>query len=63
MGSKLKEILGSVRFWLVTVTAALAIAEILWGGTEVIRILQGWLAAVVGIGTLDSVARKIGGAE
>ncbi len=61
MGEKLKGILGSLRFWLVTLTAALAIAEIVWGGTEVVRVLQAWLAAVVGIGTLDSVATKIGG--
>ena len=61
MGDKLKAVLGSLRFWLITITAALAIAEILWGGTEVIRILEAWLITVVGIGTLDSVAMKIGG--
>lgn len=65
MVDKLKAILGSVRFWIVTLTAVLAVLEAIVGGTLTMQLVfdtaQIWLAAVVGIGTLDSVAERIGG--
>lgn len=64
MQNKIKELLGSVRFWGVSFIAALAIVK----GTVdtgfdinmVIDTLQIWVGAVVGLGTLDSVATKFG---
>lgn len=66
MFSKIKELIGSLRFWIVTLTAVLAVLQQVAGGTvdivSVIDILQTWLGVVVGIGTLDSVALKLGAA-
>lgn len=62
MFDKIKAILGSVRFWIVTLTAVVAVLEALTAGTltleYVFNTVQVWLVAVVGIGTLDSVATK-----
>ena len=54
---KLFAILGSVRFWIITLTAVVAILD----GNAIMTVIQAWLAAVAAIGTLDSVAKKIGG--
>jgi len=65
--TKLTDILKSVRFWIVTLTALLAILQSyvdaghLWNVSEVLTIVQVWLATVAGIGTLDSVAERVGG--
>ncbi len=58
MLTKLGCLFDSLRFWIVVLTAALAILN----GQPVIETIQIALAAVVGIGTLDSVATKVGGA-
>ena len=56
---KIKGILGSVRFWIVTLTAIVGVLN----GQDVVTVIQVWLAAVAGLGTLDSVATRIGGAK
>jgi len=64
MGSKIKALLTSVRFYIVTLGA---VATYLSGGEAdgytwalVLESVQIWLAAVVAIGTLDSIASKFG---
>lgn len=57
MMQKIIPILGSVRFWIIVLTAVLAILN----GQPVIETIQVALAAVVAVGSLDSAARKIGG--
>lgn len=54
---KLLSIFTSIRFWILTLTAVLGILN----GQPVVTVLQIWLAAVAALGTLDSVANKIGG--
>lgn len=61
MSDKLKEILNSPRFWQVTLATAFVLAGYYLPGHEFLwNTLAAWLAAVAGIGTLDSVATKIG---
>lgn len=57
MGQKVMAILGSVRFYIITLSAIVAILS----GQPALTVIEVWLAAVAGIGTLDSVASKIGG--
>lgn len=57
MTEKVLDILASVRFWIITLTAVVAVLD----GNAVLTVVQAWLAAVAAIGTLDSVATKIGG--
>lgn len=57
MTEKIKGILGSVRFWIVTLAAVTGVLE----GQDFLNVVQVWLAAVAAIGTLDSVATKISG--
>lgn len=62
MKNKIDEILNSARFWMLTSIAILMILQyynVL--NSDVIKIIEGWIAAVFGVGTLDSVATKIGG--
>lgn len=54
------ELLNSRRFWLVTITAVIAIIE-LYLPDPIFQIIKVWLIGVTGIGTLDSIATKIGG--
>ena len=64
MVNKVKAILGSVRFWLLTVILAGDLASLVMENTLSVSTamvpLQVWLAAVVALGTLDSVATKFG---
>lgn len=55
--TKLKEILGSIRFWFVTIGAIVAILSF-YGviPDEVQKIILAWLGTVTGIGTLDKIA-------
>ena len=64
MVNTLKEILGSVRFWFVTISMIIAILSF-YGiiPDEVRNIIIAWLGTVTGIGTLDKVASKIGGSD
>jgi len=57
MIQKIKGILGSVRFWIVTLTAVVGILN----GQDVSTVIQVWLGAVATLGTLDSVATKFSG--
>lgn len=65
MQTKLRNLLGSLRFWIVTVVAILAVLQSAEANgafvlIDVLETAQVWLIAVVGIGTLDSVATKFG---
>lgn len=57
MLNKIFAIFGSVRFWILTLTAVIAILD----GQAVLSVIQVWLAAVAALGTLDSFALKFGG--
>lgn len=57
MANKIIALLGSVRFWIVTLTAVISVLQ----GMPVLETVQVWAAAVVAIGSLDSVASKFGG--
>lgn len=59
---KLKAILGSVRFWFVTIGAIVAILSF-YGiiPVEVQKIILAWLGTVTGIGTVDKVAGTLAG--
>ena len=61
MNTKIKELLGSLRFWIVTLTAITAILAALQDGQSlgyILDIVTIYLGAVAGIGTLDSIAQK-----
>lgn len=65
MKNKIKMIAGSIRFWIITLTGVIAILEgiAITGGFDIlatIDVIKIWLVAVAGLGTLDSVASKIG---
>lgn len=57
MSSKILKILGSVRFWIIVLTAVLAVLN----GQPVIETVQVALAAVVALGTVDSAALRLSG--
>ena len=62
MKDKITALLGSIRFWIVTLTAIVAILETTVTGFDlaaVLEIIKVYLVTVAGIGTLDSVAEKI----
>lgn len=62
MQEKISLLLGSVRFWQVTAASAFVLLGHYWPGMEFLwDTLAAWLATVTAIGTLDSVANKIGG--
>ena len=57
MAEKIFALLGSVRFWVVTLTAVISVLN----GTPLLETLQVWAAAVTAIGTLDSFASRFAG--
>lgn len=59
MQAKIAGLLGSVRFWIIVVTAVLALLN----GMPLIETIQVALAAIVALGTADSVASRIGGTK
>lgn len=62
MLQKLSELLGSIRFWQVTfATAFVLLGHYLPDLAFLWNTLATYLAAVAGIGTLDSIALKAGG--
>lgn len=70
MKEKIKILFSSIRFWIITLTMIIAILEeyssVIGGGialADLFGIIQVWLIAVVGIGTLDSIATKFGTAK
>jgi len=61
MKTKIKELLGSIRFWIVTLTAITAILANVAEGLElhsILDIVTVYFATVAAIGTLDSIAVK-----
>ena len=61
MNDKIKNLFTSIRFWMLTAGAVFQIlAFYLPQLAELWNILTVWLAAVVAIGSADSVARNIG---
>ena len=62
---KLGALFGSVRFWIITLTAIVTGLQAIstHSGFDLnaeLQIVKLWLLAVVGMGTLDSVATKFG---
>lgn len=59
---KLAELLNSTRFWMLTGAAVIAIIDLKLNGVMnwvgVLQVVKVWLVAIVGVGTLDSVAEK-----
>jgi hypothetical protein len=61
MQTKIKKLLGSLRFWIVTLTAITAVLSSLSDGqsvTDILDIVTIYLGSVAAIGTLDSLAEK-----
>lgn len=60
--TKLAELLNSTRFWMLTGAAVIAIIDLKLNGVMnwvgVLQVVKVWLVAIVGVGTLDSVAEK-----
>jgi len=65
--AKAKAITGSIRFWIVSLTAITAVLESIAAGTFTLAILfdtlKIYLGAVVLLGSVDSVATKYGAAK
>jgi len=64
MFEKIKEILGSVRFWQITLGAGAVYAGlVIANGFDLpvlLNAIAAWLGTVAGIGTFDRAAEKIG---
>jgi len=63
--TKIKTLVSSIRFWLVTLTAVVAVLQGYVDNNvfiiaDILVVIEVWLGAVVGIGTLDSIATKFG---
>jgi len=67
MIEKIKGIFGSIRFWILTLTAVIAILVSAQNSglnlVEVLKIAEGWLVAVAALGTADSVAKNLAGTK
>lgn len=59
MVNKILVLLGSVRFWIITLTAVISVLN----GMPLLETFQVWAAAVVGVGTADSIASRVGGVK
>lgn len=57
MGKSISALLGSVRFWILTLTAVISALQ----GIPLLDVLQAWAAAVVAVGSVDSAAKKLAG--
>lgn len=63
MFTKIKELFSSIRFWIVTFAAIAGILSLISQGADMSAILNAitvYFTTVAGIGTLDSIATKIG---
>lgn len=56
--TKVGELLGSVRFWVITLAAVFAILSLQYPDAAWLEIVRNWLVLVFGAGTLDSFAVK-----
>ena len=67
MLNKIKGVLFSLRFWILTLTAVVAeltgIQKSGFNTIDLLNIIQVWLLAVAGVGTLDSIAKNISGTK
>lgn len=67
MVKKITDILGSVRFWTVTLAAASAFFGYIeangFSYMALFNAVSAWLIAVASIGTLDSVAQNLRGTK
>lgn len=62
MVDKFKELLGSRRFWMLTLTAALELVKLENPGlAQILNILQVWLLGVTAVGTADKFAKLASG--
>lgn len=62
MMSKIKALLGSIRFWMLFVAMCSVLSAHYFPAAEFFfNTVAGFLAAVVGIGSVDSAAQKAGG--
>ena len=59
MVDKIVGIASSIRFWLITFAALLAIGA----GADLIMTAQGWAIVVAAIGTVDKFGKSIGGTK
>lgn len=57
MEKKVLHLLGSVRVWIIALTAMLAVLN----GNPMVETIQAALMAIVALGSADSVATKFGG--
>lgn len=67
MLSKIKKILGSVRFWIITLTAITGMLTLVelhgFLVSDLMGVITTWLGTVAGVGTLDSIAQNISGTK
>ena len=62
--AKLKELLGSRRFWLLTSTAIIAVLKLdPITLPELLTIVQVWMIGITAVGTIDSFGRLAGGSK
>jgi len=60
MFAKKLELLGSLRFWMITIAAASQVVKIYFPELEALfNIISTWLAAVAGVGTVDKWSKAI----
>lgn len=65
MKDKIQNLFTSIRFWIITLTAIVAILQgyvdaNVFVMADILMIIEVYLGAVIGIGTLDSIATKFG---
>lgn len=58
MNDKIKALFGSIRFWIVTLTAIVAILESLGDMALILDVVKVYLLTVAAIGTLDKALIK-----
>lgn len=58
MNDKIKALFGSIRFWIVTLTAIVAILESLGDMAMILDVVKVYLLTVAAIGTVDKVLTK-----
>ena len=58
MNDKIKALFGSIRFWIVTLTAIVAILESLGDMALILDVVKVYLLTVAAIGTVDKVFTK-----
>ena len=66
MVNKIKNLLGSIRFWIVSLGALVMVLESMAAGSfslvSLLNVIEGWAVVVVGLGTIDGLVSKFGAA-